>query len=86
MRGVNFYNDKKRQTHKQRKESSLYDVRTFNNFIKAVSISKNTKHCENVTVLDYCGGQGGDFPKFSRNTNIKKVVLIDASSASVSSK
>lgn len=87
-RVVDFYDNKHRQTHEERKASSLYPVRAFNNFIKTAAIVRAFQHLTNkkvtnIRVLDLCGGQGGDFPKFARNRNVKDVYLIDISEQSV---
>lgn len=79
-----FYEGKIRETQEMRKNSPLIAVRKFNNEIKRVLISQAAASFKkDIIVLDLCGGQGGDMPKFHHNKNVKRVHLVDISVGSV---
>lgn len=79
-----FYNNKIRESQEMRKNSPLIGVRKFNNEVKSFLITETAKTFDrNIVVLDLCGGQGGDYPKFQFNKNVDKVYLVDISANSV---
>eukprot|EP01091_Cochliopodium_minus_P002110 TRINITY_DN12001_c0_g1_i1.p1 TRINITY_DN12001_c0_g1~~TRINITY_DN12001_c0_g1_i1.p1 ORF type:complete len:334 (-),score=70.77 TRINITY_DN12001_c0_g1_i1:23-997(-) len=74
------YGNRPGKTYEERKKSNIVHVRNFNNWVKVAII---TKYCEkNYSVLDICGGKGGDLLKF-REEKIGHYVLADVASGSV---
>jgi hypothetical protein len=56
----------------QRKQSKIIQLRSFNNWVKATLISE---HCKpHSSVLDICGGKGGDLRKW-KIANVSHLVL-----------
>ncbi len=81
MRGArDFYDAKPKQTKRERNESPLLALRLYNNYIKSALICNSISH----TVLDLCGGAGGDLLKFDAIPGgVSHVDLIDFSPSSV---
>lgn len=63
---------------KKRKQSPIAELRRLNNWVKAVLIQNYTP--QHATVLDICGGKGGDLRKFH---DIESYVLVDNAERSV---
>ena len=87
-----FYDEKQKQTQQERRESPLFAVRTFNNFIKSVQIADAVSAVAGerggglkggLVLLDLAGGTGGDLSKYVHSPSIGQVVLVDHSSDSV---
>lgn len=73
---------------KSRRESSIFNLRHFHNWIKRKMIGETTKYLEetydikNVSLLDLAVGKGGDMNKWYA-TGIKKVVGVDIDRESI---
>ena len=58
------YNERPHQTRVTRKDSPIYQMRQFNNWLKAVQIYLHTR--PGYSVLDMCCGKGGDLFKWAQ--------------------
>lgn len=58
------YNERPNQTRVTRKDSPIYQMRQFNNWLKSVQIYHHTR--PGNSVLDLCCGKGGDLFKWSQ--------------------
>ncbi|ELP92242.1 mRNA cap guanine-N7 methyltransferase, putative [Entamoeba invadens IP1] len=74
------YDKKKQTTTQERNKSQISDLRKYNNWVKACLIHEYVQ--ENTTVLDFCGGKGGDIQKFD-NSKVKHLVIADLSTVSL---
>ena len=61
-------------------KNAISGLRSYNNWVKSVLIKRFIP--QNSSVLDFCGGKGGDLRKF-RHNNIKHVLLCDLSEKSI---
>ena len=70
--------------HKQRKESSIYNIRKFHNWVKRELISQTRKLVDdkNVKLLDLAVGKAGDLNKWI-DSNIHNVVGFDIDKDSI---
>jgi len=76
-----------------RRQSRIYHLRSFNNWIKSMLISDAIKRLsttptgeqlnDNLTVLDMCCGKGGDIQKWLKSRSVGHVVFIDLAETSV---
>lgn len=57
------YNERPRETRNSRKQSPIFQLRKFNNWLKSVLIYLHTR--PGYSVLDLCCGKGGDIHKWS---------------------
>jgi hypothetical protein len=57
------YDSRPNSNVQSREQSPIIEVRHFNNWIKSVLIGQYVRAGD--TVLDICGGKGGDFPKWN---------------------
>lgn len=57
---------------RSRNTSKILQLRNFNNWVKSILIQQFCPR--GATVLDICGGKGGDFPKWAKQ-KVKLVVL-----------
>ena len=78
------YNAKRENAPDQRRRSPIFDLKKYNNWVKACLINKYLPAPAGrpAAVFDFCGGKGGDLRKFL-NHNIGVVVLADLSNESV---
>ncbi|KAL7716097.1 mRNA (guanine-N(7))-methyltransferase [Entamoeba marina] len=74
------YDSKKEYNVKERYRHELIPLKSFNNWVKAFMLGEYLK--EGVTVLDFCGGKGGDYKKFEIQ-RVKRVVTADISGDSL---
>ncbi|XP_076470206.1 mRNA cap guanine-N(7) methyltransferase-like [Babylonia areolata] len=71
-----------------RKQSRIFYLRNFNNWVKSVLIGETLQQLRHdrgrapVTVLDLCSGKGGDLLKW-RKGNINHLVCVDIAATSV---
>eukprot|EP01113_Clastostelium_recurvatum_P050135 TRINITY_DN9419_c0_g1_i1.p1 TRINITY_DN9419_c0_g1~~TRINITY_DN9419_c0_g1_i1.p1 ORF type:complete len:352 (+),score=63.28 TRINITY_DN9419_c0_g1_i1:57-1112(+) len=80
QRVADHYNFLPSQGKEGRKESKIIRMRNFNNWIKSCLISQ---YCRaGTSILDICGGKGGDLQKWSRS-RVGHVVLADVALTSV---
>jgi mRNA (guanine-N7-)-methyltransferase len=89
---ASFYDGKQKQSQRERNDSPLFAIRSFNNFIKSVLIAETVKSAaiaiksgkeESLHLLDLAGGTGGDLSKYQHSPQVRQVVLVDISSDSV---
>ncbi|XP_068724969.1 mRNA cap guanine-N7 methyltransferase-like [Montipora capricornis] len=81
------YNELPEGTKESRKESPIFYLRNFNNWIKSVIINECLEkikrvNSRDINVLDLCCGKGGDLLKWQRG-RIKKLVCADIAQVSV---
>ena len=74
------YDEKHQNTIEERQFSSIYNLKCFNNWIKAVLINEFIPR--NATVLDLCCGKGGDLIKWNK-AKVSKLLGLDISSISI---
>jgi len=81
---VDHYSRKRDHSLTERGNSEIMGVRKFHNWIKRTLIREYCPYGgDMVTVLDICGGKGGDFHKWAEEANVGHVVLIDAARGSI---
>ena len=71
------YDEKKEENFEKRKQSSLFHLRNFNNWVKSVLIGENCP--QHAIALDICGGKGGDLKKW-QIAKVSQLVLAGSSS------
>lgn len=81
------YNDHPEGSKESRKESPIFYLRNFNNWIKSIIIGDcldkiKRVNSRDIAVLDLCCGKGGDLLKWQRG-RIKKLVCADIAQVSV---
>lgn len=74
------YNKLSEQSRTERQNSSIINIRQFNNWIKSVLIAKYVR--KNDVVLDFCCGKGGDLMKY-KHAEIREWHGIDIADNSV---
>ena len=74
------YNARPDKGREQRKDSVIFHMKSFNNWVKSVLIDKFTK--PRAVVLDLCCGKGGDLLKWNKAL-VTEVVGLDIASVSV---
>jgi len=80
---TDFYDRQKVLSFSERQQSRMVHGRNFHNWIKSVLIDKAiTKISGPASVLDFCGGKGGDLLKW-KSAGISQLVLVDISLNSV---
>lgn len=80
---TDFYDRQKVLSFSERQQSRMVHGRNFHNWIKSVLIDKViTKISGPASVLDFCGGKGGDLLKW-KSAGISQLVLVDISLNSV---
>jgi len=81
----NFYSNLKRNSAGRSRldDSFLANIRSINNFVKALLITTFVKTSEPVRVLDVACGKGGDFFKFKQIHKIAKYTGIDVAPLSI---
>lgn len=68
---------------KSRELLPTFPLRAFNNWVKAVLISRTLAHNKYNFVLDLCCGKGGDIGKYSKEGNVSHYIGVDVSQDSV---
>jgi len=83
------YNEISPNTKDARKESRIYHLRNFNNWIKSVVISeylekirRRKRVSEDINVLDLACGKGGDILKWQKG-KVDHVIMVDIAAKSV---
>ncbi|XP_078365373.1 mRNA cap guanine-N(7) methyltransferase-like isoform X2 [Oculina patagonica] len=82
------YNEHPEGSKESRKESPIFYLRNFNNWVKSIIIGdcldkiKRGNSGRDIAVLDLCCGKGGDLLKWQRG-RIKKLVCADIAKVSV---
>ncbi|XP_021965548.1 mRNA cap guanine-N7 methyltransferase [Folsomia candida] len=85
------YNSLQEKGIDARKDSRIFFMRSFNNWIKSMLISDTIKRIQrekdedkdDLTVLDMCCGKGGDIQKWVKSNAVKHVVFADIAETSV---
>lgn len=84
------YDFRQEQTHEQRKENAVYQLKQLNNLLKRALINETFNKFSNVltiTVADLCGGKGGDIKKWAfycvKNGKKLRYLLADVSQVEV---
>lgn len=77
-----FYDGKHKESRAEREASPLITLRKFNNFIKSVLVADSLVDTRGTSVLDLCGGTGGDLAKYA-HSRVAHVCLIDIAQSSV---
>lgn len=72
----------KNMSKKKRKQSTVYELRQWNNFVKAAAIQsaigpKGRQASERFTIVDAGCGRGGDLSKWSNQIGVKRYVGYD---------
>eukprot|EP01080_Neovahlkampfia_damariscottae_P010555 gene10555-3074_t len=76
----NMYNRRENVSIQKRKESKIFGLKNFNNWIKSILILKYVNKGD--TILDLCCGKGGDLAKFT-NREIAHYVGVDIAKESL---
>ncbi|KAK7498088.1 hypothetical protein BaRGS_00010676, partial [Batillaria attramentaria] len=86
---ANHYNQLQETGLEVRKQSRIFFLRNFNNWVKSVLIGETLQQIregknrdEPLTVLDLCSGKGGDLLKWKKG-NIDHLVCVDIAATSV---
>lgn len=74
------YNERRGEGRQGRRQSRIYRLRTFNNWLKSVLINLHTR--PGYSVLDLCCGKGGDLNKWVA-VNVTSYVACDVAELSV---
>jgi mRNA (guanine-N7-)-methyltransferase len=77
---ADHYNARPNLGKESRAESLIYNMKNFNNWVKSILISKYLR--PGYSVLDMCGGKGGDLLKWTKG-RIAHLVLADVALISV---
>ena len=85
------YNDREERGREARKESRLYNLRKFNNWIKSVLIAKfiperteeEIDEDRGLFVLDMGCGKGGDLGKWQKQPKVQAYVGVDIAEVSI---
>eukprot|EP01112_Ceratiomyxa_fruticulosa_P010272 TRINITY_DN2709_c0_g1_i1.p1 TRINITY_DN2709_c0_g1~~TRINITY_DN2709_c0_g1_i1.p1 ORF type:complete len:318 (-),score=49.34 TRINITY_DN2709_c0_g1_i1:229-1182(-) len=77
---ADHYGGRKNQSREERKDSKILSLRGFNNWIKSMLISTYCK--PGYSVLDICGGKGGDLNKWKK-MRVGHLVLADVALKSI---
>lgn len=77
---ANHYNSRKDTSVVARKCSKIINLRNLNNAIKSLLFEQYLYR--GCSVLDLCGGKGGDLGKFNK-AGVSKVVLVDIAEQSI---
>ncbi|KAJ3126527.1 hypothetical protein HK098_007427 [Nowakowskiella sp. JEL0407] len=77
---ADHYNSRPNQGRQQRRESPIFRLRGFNNWVKSILISKYVKRGD--VVLDMCCGKGGDLEKFCK-AEIGQLLGLDVAEQSI---
>jgi mRNA (guanine-N7-)-methyltransferase len=81
---ASHYNKIKQVSVQQRRQSPIIRLKCLNNWVKSVTIDKFLLTFANASVLDICGGKGGDLNKFlSAEKRVARWVLADHAAQSV---
>lgn len=75
-----FYDQDREQTAERRRGSNVFDLRSLNNFVKAIIINRYVQRGDSL--IDIGGGRGGDLGKFAF-PGVSSVVLTDISGLSL---
>ncbi|XP_069113471.1 mRNA cap guanine-N7 methyltransferase-like [Argopecten irradians] len=83
------YNELQESGLEKRKESRIFHLRNFNNWIKSVligetiqTVRRQSNEYKDLAVLDMCCGKGGDLLKWKKG-QISKIVCADIAATSV---
>lgn len=87
---ASHYNQLRSAEVNERKESRIYHLRNFNNWIKSVMINefmdkikKQKRVSDDLNVLDLACGKGGDLLKWKMAGNVDHVIMADIADVSI---